>query len=93
MPAYDVDLVVHREAIRTSTNRSMLKREEYFRQNGEFSVQRLRDADAVRPFLPEFVAQHIARWQGKDDYRSPLEKPRQRAFLERLTQRSPPDGR
>jgi CelD/BcsL family acetyltransferase involved in cellulose biosynthesis len=82
--AHEVDLIEQREAILRSTNRSMLKREDYFRHNGDFAVKHCRGRDEVRAYLPDFFAQHIARWQVKDDYRSPFESPAQQKFLERL---------
>ncbi|CAN5224447.1 hypothetical protein BH11PLA2_BH11PLA2_17720 [soil metagenome] len=82
-PAYEVDLRTHAEAIRVSTRRSMLKREDFFRKQGEFAVTTFRTAAEIQPQLNELFAMHINRWAGKD-YRSPYELPEQRAFIERV---------
>ncbi|QOV90182.1 GNAT family N-acetyltransferase [Humisphaera borealis] len=81
LPAYEIDMIQHADFLRTTTSRSMLKRETYFRNNGRFEIQRLRDPEDVRTHLPAFFEQHAARWAGKD-YQSPFLVPRRREWLE-----------
>ena len=61
----------------------MLKRENYCRRHGTLEVRRLRDVNAIRPHLPEYYSQHLARWQAKG-LPSPYTDLRRRAFLERF---------
>jgi CelD/BcsL family acetyltransferase involved in cellulose biosynthesis len=83
IPAVEVDLAEQADAIRQAVGRSMGKREEAFRQRGDFQVHRLCMAAAIRPHLPAFFEQHRARWRAKQ-IDSPYEQAGQRAFLERL---------
>jgi CelD/BcsL family acetyltransferase involved in cellulose biosynthesis len=83
LPAVEIDLIGEREAIDRALQRSMLKREEFFRQRGPLEIQQLQESEAIRRHLPAFFAQHLARWQAKD-LPSPFTDARHRAFLERF---------
>lgn len=83
IPAVEVDLAGQSDAICRATGRSMSKREEAFRRRGAFEVHRMCGAAAIRPHLPAFYVQHLARWQTKQ-IESPYAQVPQRAFLERL---------
>jgi CelD/BcsL family acetyltransferase involved in cellulose biosynthesis len=85
--AFDVDLVAHQEFLRTAAHRSMLKRENFFCENGEFQVRRLRDADSISSGLNAFFEQHVSRWKNTS-YESPFSKPRPRAWLGELADRT-----
>jgi CelD/BcsL family acetyltransferase involved in cellulose biosynthesis len=65
-PAAEIDLAADAEAVRSAVSRSILEKENYFRRHGEFEIQTLTRAGEIRPRLPEFYAQHIARWARKD---------------------------
>jgi CelD/BcsL family acetyltransferase involved in cellulose biosynthesis len=82
-PAVEVDLAGQREAIEQALQRSMLKREEYFRRGGPLEVTHMRDSQAIRPHLEAFYAQHVKRWQAKG-IASQYVDPDHRAFLERF---------
>jgi CelD/BcsL family acetyltransferase involved in cellulose biosynthesis len=83
MPAVEVDLSAQRSAVEAKLNRSMLKREEFFRRRGALAITRMTDPAVIRSFLPRFYAQHIARWKKKNQP-SPFSNPLQRAFIERF---------
>ncbi len=83
MPAVEVDLSAQRYAVEAKLNRSMLKREEFFRRRGALAITRTGDLEAIRSFLPQFYAQHIARWERKNE-QSPFNNPLQRGFIERF---------
>ncbi len=83
MPAVEVDLAEHCAEVTAKINRSMLKREEFFRRRGVLEIKQTGEIAEIRRFLPEFYAQHVARWQRKNEP-SPFNNPLQRAFLERF---------
>jgi CelD/BcsL family acetyltransferase involved in cellulose biosynthesis len=82
-PAVELDLAGQRAAIQSAVNRSMLKREAFFRRGGPFEVTLLCDSLAIRPHLEAFYAHHVKRWQAKG-ITSQYVDPDQRAFLERF---------
>jgi CelD/BcsL family acetyltransferase involved in cellulose biosynthesis len=79
----DVDLFTQAAAVGSKINHSMLKREEFFRRRGPLVIKHLGDAESIRPLLPQFYAQHIARW-GRKSEPSPFSNPRQCVFVERF---------
>jgi CelD/BcsL family acetyltransferase involved in cellulose biosynthesis len=83
LPAVEVDLREHAEGVRSATNRSMRKREEFFSREGSFEGRLFRRGEAILPHLEEFYTQHIARWEVKG-IPSPFADAGQRAFLERF---------
>lgn len=81
--AVDVDLAGQLENVRTATNRSMKKREDFFRERGSFVVRQFRDSEEIRSQLGEYYAQHLARWS-KSCKPSSFARPKHRALLERF---------
>lgn len=77
-----VDIANDPAAVRAAVSRSMRKAENYFRKQGELTVQCLTTAAEVTPFLPEFFAMHVARWRLKG-IDSQFLQPPSRGFLER----------
>ena len=87
----EVDLAGQRDAVHESLARSMLKRENYFRDHGQFVIRRETEAAAIRPLLPEFYAQYTARWTAKG-LPSELADPAHCAFYERFLETAADTG-
>jgi CelD/BcsL family acetyltransferase involved in cellulose biosynthesis len=85
LPAPEVDLASQGEKVRAAVNRSLRKRENYFRQRGPLAFHDFRRGADILPQLDEFFRQHVARWEVKQDP-SRFLQPVQRAFIERLMQ-------
>ena len=60
-------------------------RERFFERTGVLDVQHFRNGDEILPQLGEFFDQHVRRWEAKGQP-SGFTDPRQRAFIERLTE-------
>jgi len=91
MPCVLVDLAPDPGRIRQAVSRSMRKRENWFRQNGQLEIQVLTTAAEVLPLLPEFYEMHIARWRLKD-IDSEFFRLELRMFLERWIEISAAQG-
>jgi CelD/BcsL family acetyltransferase involved in cellulose biosynthesis len=79
-PGIEIDLAGQALAVRDALSRSLLRKEEYFRRHGPLAIRTLTDAAEIRPYLNEFCAHHVARWERKDKP-SDLVDLQQRAFL------------
>ncbi|MBM3499909.1 MAG: GNAT family N-acetyltransferase, partial [Armatimonadetes bacterium] len=66
-----------------SRKKSLLRHERALARNGCLEVRHLREPDVVRPYLPPFFEQHVARWDATP-YPSLFRDPLQRRFYERL---------
>ena len=87
-----LDLAGDPDVARAATRKKSLRRHErWFRREGTLTVQHLTDGAAIRPHLPVFFEQHIARW-AETPYPSLFNDPSQRAFYERLTERAGDGG-
>jgi len=72
-------------ALVVSRRKSLLRHERSLQRNGRLEVRHLRGGEAIRPHLPAFFEQHIARWEATP-YPSLFLDPSQRRFYERLAQ-------
>jgi CelD/BcsL family acetyltransferase involved in cellulose biosynthesis len=81
--AVEIDLAGQIAAVEAAVSHSMLKREAFFRRHGAISIRQLTDPASIRPLLPAFYAQHVARWNKKGQC-SPFVELKQRALLERF---------
>jgi len=85
LPAPALNLAASQEAARTATTRvSLLRHERFFRREGKLDVYHSSEAAAITPFLEDFFAQHIARWE-TTPYPSLFHDQAQRDFYRRLT--------
>jgi CelD/BcsL family acetyltransferase involved in cellulose biosynthesis len=89
MLAPALDLAGHEVDV---TKKSLLRYERRLERQGRLEVQHLQDGEMILPHLDEFIAQHIARWQGRDNP-SRFLYAKSRAFLERLTRLAGRTGR
>ena len=62
---------------------SLVRRERWFRREGELEVEHLTRPDEIAPHLDEFFGQHVARWAATP-YQSQFLDPAQRAFYRRI---------
>ncbi len=72
-------------AVAATRKKSLLRHENWFRREGDLSVEHLTLGDDIRPHLDAFFEQHISRWAEKDSP-SLFNDPTQRAFYVRLTE-------
>lgn len=63
---------------------NLVRREHWFRREGQLRVEHFRDAESIKPCLPAFFDQHIARWSATP-YPSLFNDPMQRRMYERIT--------
>jgi CelD/BcsL family acetyltransferase involved in cellulose biosynthesis len=71
--------------------KSLLRHERALARSGCLEVRHLREPDAVRPHLPAFFEQHVARWAATP-YPSLFLDPLRRRFYERLVDRAAEGG-
>ena len=79
--AVTVELSRQADNIRAVLERSMLKRENYFRKGGQLLIRRETDSAVIQSLLAEFCNQYTARWEAKG-LPSDLADPQQVAFYE-----------
>ena len=85
LPAPALDLRDHAAAQAAPNKKSLRRHENALSRSGTLSVQHVRDAATVQQHLPDFFAQHIARWSGTP-YPSLFIDTSQRTFYERLAE-------
>lgn len=84
MPAPRLDLAADRTAAAAIVDKPRLAQfERVMRRDGRLTVRHLRDGAAIRERLPDFFAQHIARWE-RGPQASPFAAPAQQEFFRDL---------
>ncbi len=86
-----VDLTAQADAIGATLNRSMLKRENYFRQAGPLLIHRETDAAVIKARFAEFRSHYDARWHAKG-LPGDLAQPEQVEFYQRFLDRAAQTG-
>jgi CelD/BcsL family acetyltransferase involved in cellulose biosynthesis len=87
-----LDLAGDPHAARSGVGKkSLVRHERALARDGRLEVRHLREPDAIRPLLPAFFEQHIARWAATP-YPSLFLDPLQRRFYERLVDEAPAGG-
>ena len=85
LPAPVLDLRNQAAAQAAPNKKSLRRHENGMRGRGTLTVHHLRDGEAIRPHLPTFFDQHVARW-ACTVHPSLFLGHRHRAFYERLTE-------
>ncbi len=78
-------------AQRCTRKKSLLRHEQYFRREGQMTVDTLTDAKEVLPHVNEFFNQHIAR-RATTSHPSSFVEPKHRAYYRNLTDMSASQG-
>ncbi len=86
-----VDLSKNAAEVQAKLQRSLLRRENYFREQGRFDVQVETESVRIEPYLAEFFHFHQTEWETKQ-IESELATPPQRAFLTRVLEAMAKEG-
>jgi len=78
-----LDLTATGAAHAAVNKKSLLRHERFFERAERINVRELRRAEDILPYLDDFFAQHIGRWESTE-WPSPFLKERHRNFYRRL---------